>query len=143
MVTVFRPQNLFIILAVLLLSVNTLHLIKEATRMRKIRKIKPYTYLGLKFSGLDDILHKEKYVGYYTDKDLDNRTDAMQFAQAQYILSPIILDLNNVDHTFILFDCSHPQIAIEKMKEINVIPVKINQFGVILARNLKPKTTLK
>ena len=79
-------------------------------------------------------------MGYYTDKNMDNRADALQFAQAQYTLAPIILDFNHTDYEYILFDCSKEEIALEKMLQIGAVPIRKNQFGVILARNLKAKS---
>jgi len=66
---------------------------------------------------------------------MDNKKDAMQFAQAQYKLAPIILDLNNIDHKYIIFDCSNLNTAKEKIKELRLTPIRQNQFGIILTRN--------
>jgi hypothetical protein len=99
----------------------------------------PYIFMGIQFSGLKDILKNISHMGYYTDKDMDNRADALQFAQAQYTLAPIILDFNNTNYEYILFDCSKEEIAFKKMVETGAVPIRKNQFGIILARNLKAK----
>ena len=82
-----------------------------------------------------------KYVGYYTDRNLEESPAAAKFAQAQYILVPAILDLNKTDHEFILFDCSREEIARRKIEEIKALPLKRNKFGIILARKLDNATT--
>ncbi len=86
--------------------------------------------------GLTDMLRGVEYVGYFTDKDLTDKTNAAQFSQAQYILAPVILDLNNTQRDFIIFDCTTPDVALEKIKEIDAVPLVKNKFGIILARKL-------
>ncbi len=49
-------------------------------------------------------------------------------------LAPTILELNNLDHEYILFDCSTDQVAADKIEEINALAIKRNKFGIILAR---------
>lgn len=127
-------RTLFILLVTAVLGLNTFQLTKEIIRIKQKRKIRPYVFTGIKFSGLKDILRDVEYIGYYTDKDLDNLKDALQFSQAQYTLTPVVLDLNNTEHKYILFDCSSPEIALKKIKEIHAVPVRKNQFGIILAR---------
>lgn len=101
----------------------------------QLRKRRPYVFLGVKFLGLKDFVGHVQYIGYYTDKDLDQNQNAMQFSQAQYVLAPVILDLNNLRHEFIVFDCTSPKAAMDKIKEIGAVPLRVNQFGVILAGN--------
>lgn len=127
----------FIIIVVLMITYNTLKSFQYIAHTQHKKKFIPYYFLGLKFSGLDNILKEVKYVGYYTDKNLKNNRNAAQFAQAQYILAPTILDLNNSQHDFILFDCSTPQKALKKIKEFNAVPIRRNKFGIILARKMK------
>ena len=135
----FRPKHIFIALVSIILVLNAMQLGQELRRMKEIREKTPYIFIGVKFGGLKDILGNTSYIGYYTDKSMDNRVDALQFAQAQYTLAPIILDLNNTDHEYILFDCSQEQIAFEKIEEIGAIAIRKNQFGIILAKNPKAK----
>ena len=103
----------------------------------KQRKLIPYTFLGFKFSGLSELFrdHKIDYVSYYTDKDLSVNQHLAQFSQAQYIVAPIILDLNNTKHEFILFDCTSEEKAFTKIKEIGAVALRKNKFGIILAHN--------
>jgi len=128
-------RTLFLAIAILLLAFNLQTLFNKLQDMRKVRQKIPFLFMGYKFSGLKDILADTQIMGYYTDKDLDAKGPALQFAQAQYILAPVILDLNNIDHEFILFDCSRPEIAQDKIKEFGMIPLRKNQFDIILAKN--------
>ena len=94
-------------------------------------------FLGDQFRGLEDILKGQRIVGYYTDKNMDDTLSIAQFEQAQYILAPIILDLNHTDSPFVIFDCTSPQIALNKIKELGFNPVKANNTGIILTINPK------
>ena len=97
-----------------------------------------FYFAGMRFSGLKDFLKGADYIGYYTDKNLSKSEYAAQFSQAQYILAPVILDLNNTSHRFILFDCTTEKKAFEKIKEIGAVAVKKNPYGIVLAEN-RPK----
>ena len=123
--------------ALAIILYNTAALYKEIRLLGQIRRQIPYIFMGNKFLGLNTVLKSMKYVGYYTDKNLDENKPALQFAQAQYILAPIILDLNNTHHPFVLFDCSSEEVALQKIKENGLTPIKRNQFGIILARHLE------
>ena len=59
-----------------------------------------------------------------------------QFAQAQLVLAPAILDTNLSDprYKFILFDCSSEKIAFQKIQELGLIPLKRNNLGIILTK---------
>jgi len=130
-----NPTYFFLAMTLLVLGLNVQALSHKIYRMQKARQKIPFLFMGYKFSGLKDILADTQIMGYYTDKDLDEHNAALQFAQAQYILAPVILDLNNIDHEYILFDCSQPQIAQDKIREFGVIPLRKNQFDIILAKN--------
>ena len=135
LLTNFTPKHIFLVVASLTLLFNLYSLFKETKRMIKLRDHIPYTFLGDRFRGLDAFLGHAPRIGYYTDKNLDDNLNARQFAQAQLVLAPTILDLNNTDHDFILFDCSSPKVAIQKIQELGAQALKANPYGLILARN--------
>lgn len=89
---------------------------------------------GLKFSGLEEDLTGVQAVGYITDKDLSVKENQLQFSQAQYILAPIILDVNSLRHELFLIDCTTEPKAFAVLKAIGAVPLKKNQYGIILAR---------
>ena len=125
-------------LAILLITANNvLASFKDIWDLHTRRQRNPYFFSGTIFSGLKKILKESKYVGYYTDKSMDLTPYAAQFAQAQYILAPIILDFNNTDHEFIFFDCLDEKAALKKIKEIKAIPFKKNKFGIMLATKIR------
>ncbi len=130
-----KSRFIFLPLILVVLAINIQSLSRKILLMKKVRQKIPFLFMGYKFSGLKDILADTQIMGYYTDKDLNQRPAALQFAQAQYILAPIILDLNDIGHEYILFDCSEAEVAQKKIAESGMIPLRKNQFGIILARN--------
>ena len=127
----------FMALLAIVILVNSFQLFKEITKMQKIRRIVPFYFSGSKFLGLEGILKNVKYIGYYTNKDFSVTQNVAQFSEAQYVLAPSILELNNTDHDFILFDCTTVEVALAKIKEMRAIPLKKNQYGIILARKIR------
>ncbi len=95
----------------------------------------PLHSLGDKFKGLETILNTQRRVGYYSDKNMDNPLSIAQYEQAQYILAPTVLDLNNTQYPFVILDCSTSEIALNKIKELGLQPIKANNQGIILAIN--------
>ena len=132
---ILTTRNIFLLLSSIVLILHLPATKTEIEKMLAKRKLAPYIFVGFKFSGLKDILKNEDYIGYYTDKSMDKRLDAAQFAQAQYVLAPTILDINNTNHKYILFDCSAPLVAIEKIKKLGLTSIRKNQFGIILTKN--------
>jgi len=129
---------IFLTAAGLLLVFNITASSGEMFKTGKIFKHRerfPYIFLGDRFRGIETFVGKAPYIGYYTNKNLDDNLSARQFAQAQLVLAPSILDLNNTEHEFIIFDCTTPQIALAKIKEIGAKPLKANPYGIILARH--------
>ena len=135
---ILTPKNLFTLAALILLIINLITLGLKHKKMRQARQQIPYIFMGYKFSGLKEILKNTDTVGYVTDKNMDDRNSALQFAQAQFILAPVILELNRTDTRYLLIDCTNPQIAREKIRKIGAVPLKMNQFGIILAKNPRP-----
>ena len=127
-------KRLFLVSLLIVIGLNFPPLSKETKKIVRIKKHLGYQFLGTKFIGLEGLFKDVDIVGYYTDKDLDQTTDAMQFSQAQYVLAPTLLDLNNTEHEYILFDCRSDLTAFMKMKEIKTVPLMKNQFGIILAQ---------
>ena len=75
------------------------------------------------------------HIGYYTDKNIDETLAIAQFEQAQYLLAPTILDLNNTSTPLIIFDCSDPKIAMTKIQELGLTALSANNYGIVLAYN--------
>jgi hypothetical protein len=94
----------------------------------------PLHSLGFQFMGLENVFKGVRTVGYYTDKDLSNTLAIAQFEQAQYMLVPTVLDLNNTQYHWVIFDCTSPQAAMGAIQRLGFTPLKIRN-GIILAYN--------
>ena len=137
----FYAQNILLVLTALLGGINVSQLTTELKKNYFLRKDVPYQFAGVKFSGLGDILKNVELIGYYTDGDTTDGDIIADFSQAQLMLAPAILDLNNTNHEYILFNCSRPDIGLKKIKDIGATPLKMNQLGIILARKpISPST---
>ena len=128
-----KPKPIFIAALLLVIAINLAESFFDILDLYSKRRTNPFFFSGYIFLGLEKMFKDVKYVGYYTDRNLDESPAAAKFAQAQYILAPAILDLNKTDHEFILFDCSREEIARRKIEEIKAVPLKKNKFGIILA----------
>ena len=93
--------------------------------------------VGHRVEGLSDFTKDIEIIGYYTDKDISQRKPLREYAHAQYLMVPSILDLNNTDLEHILFVCSTPTAAIKKISEIGAQPIMSNDQGVFFAKKRK------
>ena len=131
-------RQIFSAVAIVLILYNSVGLAKDINKTRRFKALLQKAYFaGFKFNGLDKFLAEADKIGYYTDRDPDDKKTMAQFSQAQYTLAPIILEFNNTDHQFIVFDCSSENIALEKIRETNAVALKKNAYGIILARKLR------
>ena len=95
--------------------------------------------LADQFKGLETIFEHVRTAGYYTDKNIEHPLVIAQFEQAQYILAPTVLALNHTNYPLVIFDCSSPSVALNKIKELGFQPLKASQSGIILALNPQAK----
>ncbi|MFP4473061.1 MAG: hypothetical protein ACLFPX_04215 [Candidatus Omnitrophota bacterium] len=96
-------------------------------------------FAGTIFQGIKGFIGKQEFTGYYTDLSLDDESAAAAFAQAQLILAPVVLEFNRLDLPYVIFYTSSPGQALEKIAQEGLIPLKINQMGVVVARNPLPR----
>ncbi len=138
--TIWQHRNTALLIGACLLalisSVRTFNDIK--TNLHK-RQRQPAAFLGAQFQGLEKLLGTSPRVGYYTNQSLDDFKAAAIFAQAQYTLAPIILEFNNLELPFTIFSCASSQACLSIMKERQMVPVKMNTLGVIVAFNPKAR----
>ena len=120
-------QKVFLLLCFIVIAFNTFQLFRTLTPDR------PVNFSGLKFSGLGDVLKNETLIGYTSDLDIKETKPLAEYEQAQYMLAPIILDVQQPFHKFVIINCSNDNAALAKLKELNARPLLRNQFGVILA----------
>lgn len=114
------------------LTARTIHQGRNSARA-------PLHSLAAQFEGLRGAFANVRRAGYYTDKNPELPLVIAQFEQAQYILAPSVLELNNTSLPLIIFDCTSPAVALAKIQELGLTPVSASNTGLILAVN--PKAT--
>ncbi|HPN87777.1 MAG TPA: hypothetical protein PLH56_00360 [Candidatus Omnitrophota bacterium] len=127
-------QKIFTAAIFLWLCLNLLSFSKEIHQYEKLRAYLPHQFVGNKFREFQPFLKEIPVIGYYTDKNLNDLDNNKQLSQAQLILAPTILDVHNIQHDYIILDCSTSAKTVEKIKELNLTPLKITPSGIILAR---------
>ena len=127
----FRLKNILGVLLILSALFNLYQAYTQAIGQLNDHQ-RPLHSLGYQFIGLENVFKNIRTVGYYTDKNLNNPLAIAQFEQAQYMLVPTVLDLNDTQYHWVIFDCTSPQAAIEAVKHFGFTPVKARN-GIILA----------
>ena len=127
-------KNIFLAFSILLASYDLVTTYAQAIVQLQDRNSNPLHSLGYQFKGLETIFKNVRTIGYYTDKDLNNSLAIAQFEQAQYMLAPTVLDLNQTKYRWVIFDCTSPHVALEAIKKSGLTPLKENH-GIILALN--------
>jgi hypothetical protein len=121
--------------AILIAAFDLLSAYTTAAKQLTDRTTVPLHSLGFQFAGLADVFKGVHTVGYYTDKDLDNNPLAVaQFEQAQYMLVPTVLDLNNTSWHWVIFDCTSQQAAMQAIQHLGFTPLG-GRNGIMLALN--------
>ncbi len=123
---------LFLTALALSVSWNFFALLNHQHQQVALRAKVPFYFQGLKFGGLEDIFQDVTAVGYFSDMNITEPAAAAQYAQAQYVLAPIILDLDYAQHEYILTNCRDPRKALAKMQELGTVPLRRNQFDIML-----------
>ena len=121
------PSVIFLSLCCALILFNTFHL------FRALGPARPVGFNGIKFSGLAEILGKETHIGYVTDLDIRDAGPLAEYEQAQYVLAPVILDLEHPARKFVIINSSSDEAALVLLEKLNGRPLLRNQFGIILA----------
>ena len=92
---------------------------------------------GFEFKDLQPMLTGVEVVGYLSEKNQTSSGNDGRFLMAQYILAPVVLDLENPSHKVNILDCSNPDAAMSILKIIQAKPVYMNSFGKIIAQRLR------
>ena len=127
-------QKLFVACLVTIAVYNIGKLNEEHIKIQSMRKLIPHQIIGHQLAGLENYTKNIAVMGYFTDASVDDEAQAKLFSYAQYLVTPTILDYNNLNHEYILFVCSNKNIALAIMNRIQAQPFKENEFGMILAR---------
>ncbi|MBP9854414.1 MAG: hypothetical protein KBD53_06075 [Candidatus Omnitrophica bacterium] len=90
---------------------------------------------GTQFTFFIDFLKNAdvREVGFLTNKDMSEEKNDGVFLQAQYMLAPIVLNLNEVNPEFNIMDYTDPVWAIYTIKSLRARPLATSPYGQILA----------
>ncbi|MBF0388280.1 MAG: hypothetical protein HQL20_10610 [Candidatus Omnitrophica bacterium] len=120
----------FIGLAILWGIVGT---VRELTALQAKRRAQPYAFGGEIFAGIKGATGSEKYLGYLTDRDINNDKVAMRFTQAQFTLAPLILDFNNPNHRLLILDFQDLKQAVALAEKMQLRLLKRSPQGLLFA----------
>jgi hypothetical protein len=89
---------------------------------------------GYQYGGLIPKLAGVKKIGFLTNKDVSPENGSEDFLQAQYILAPRILDLNNSNHEYNIFDYPESVYIFYMLKKLNAERITDNEYRKVLVR---------
>lgn len=128
-------SRLFVIVAFTgLIIINLVVQVPELQRIGSFKEHLPHQIIGYQFAELTKFTQGIEYIGYDTDFAKNNPEGDKYFSHAQYILAPTVLDYKNLKHEHILLVYKNPNAAIQKMKQLNAVPLRMNRYGMILAK---------
>jgi len=128
---IFCLNSLIIFLTFLLIGANSFYLLASimVTLHSDIKILEP----GTQFIAFKERLKDIKQLGYLTNKDMSEENNDSSFLQAQYMLAPTILDLNNSNYPLNILDYPDPVHMIFKLRGLNARPARSSPYGQVLA----------
>jgi hypothetical protein len=135
--TGIKARNLIIGLFLLSALLGTIQLLIQTIDQFRHPARAPLHGLAEQFTGLMPAFRGIPRAGYFTDKDPEFPVTIAQFEQAQYVLAPTVLELNNTDLPLVIFDCRSPAACLENIKRLKLMPVSVSNSGLVLAVNPK------
>ena len=128
-----RKERLVLLLTVFIFVLNFLSLSRTASLYRKVNAA-GLREPGMEFAGFKKHLVGKTVVGFLTDKNMSPENNDGQFLKAQYALAPVVLDLGESRHRFLVLDCSNILTAFDLLQQLNAEPVEVNPFNKIFAQ---------
>jgi hypothetical protein len=125
--------KIFLIIIALIIALGSVQTVLDLIKVTGLRQQNPFVFAGEAFEGVKDIIQGEKYVSYITDKNLNIDKNIAEFSQAQFSLVPVILDLNNPNHRFLIINCESKPRAQAVLQYYKARLIRQNNLGVMLA----------
>ncbi len=122
--------RLILLLAIIGGSIDVMHDLKTLFVKRRLH---PYFFGGDLFAPIKGASGNEKYIGYLTDRDIKDDKVSMRLTQAQFTLAPVILDLGNSTHHFLILDFQDEKKAFAAAVQLSAKPLKRSPQGIIFA----------
>ncbi|MCA9404786.1 MAG: hypothetical protein KC897_13435 [Candidatus Omnitrophica bacterium] len=129
---ILTAENCALAASVILCAVTSFFLFANymvKSRMRGIPVIEP----GTQFVQFKPYLTDVRELGYLTNKDMSEEKNDGFFLQAQYMLAPTVLRLNDTEHKMLILDYSKPVYAWFTMKSMRAAPKFSSEYGPVLA----------
>lgn len=129
---ILTAENCALTASVILCAVTSFFLFANymvKSRMRGIPVIEP----GTQFVQFKPYLTDVRELGYLTNKDMSEEKNDGFFLQAQYMLAPTVLRLNDTEHKMLILDYSKPVYAWFTMKSMRAAPKFSSEYGPVLA----------
>lgn len=129
-------RKAFFLVALVLATINSFFLFKVTSKAAVKNKFQIYTVAGNEFADFKNKISTIEHVGYLTDKDMSPEKNNGQFLGAQYMLAPVILDLNNANHRYLILDYTNLFDAARKLRNIKAKVIEMTPDLEILAEKL-------
>ena len=101
------------------------------SRDKDVKVIEP----GTQFLEFKPYLTDVREAGYLTNKDMSEEKNDGFFLQAQYMLAPTVLRLNEREQKLLILDYNKPVYAWFTLRSLRGRPVYSSEYGPILAEN--------
>ena len=130
---IFCLQSLILFASACILGVNGFYLYAH-TQTRLHSEDFSFVEHGWQFADFRDKLKGISTIGFLTNKDMSPEKNDGEFLQAQYILAPTVLELNNKTHSLQLMDYTDQIFVFYMLKELNAVVIHDNGFNKVLCK---------
>ena len=131
---IFSVKNLISCLAIAFIGLNLFYLwanLMVKLRLKDTKILEP----GTQFVMFKEKLAGLREIGYLTNKDMSEEHNDGEFLQAQYMLAPVILRLNQPARTLNILDYKNPVFAVFQMENLNAKPLVTSPYGKVLVES--------
>lgn len=91
--------------------------------------------LASQFTPYIETFNNQQHAGYITHKNIEDPLNIARFELAQFVLAPCFIHLSKADYPLVFLDAQNPDDAKTMLNTYSLIPVRIDQMGLILAVN--------
>ncbi len=128
-----RLKNIIIIISIILFLRSSFYLFVY-TMSQIMHRHEEILEPGSQFATFKKYLKGQKSIGFLTDKDMSPEHNNGFFSQTQYILAPIVVNLNNPENQFNILDYSKMDDIIYSIYALKSVRLTSNEYGQALIR---------
>lgn len=125
-------ENGIVLLTIAMIGLSAFYLLANymvQSKRKTVKIIEP----GTQFAFFVDFLKDAGDVGFMTNKDMSEEKNDGTFLQAQYMLAPTVLNLNEIHPKLNILDYTDPVWAVYTIKSLRARPLATSPYGQILA----------